>query len=265
MTVSVHGSSGIGKTALVAAFLQELQHETPNVLVLSGRCYERESVPYKAIDGIIDRLTHHLMSLPTWQAAALLPPTVRALTVLFPVLLRASALASTADVVVDPVDPLGLRRTAFAALRELLARIGRRHALVVTIDDLQWTDADSLALLDDLLRPPWAPSVLVILTFRSEEIPARPFLQELLANQADDSRAIEVHAITDIEARDLAMRLARSRRRRMPSARRRPSRARPKATHSSSSSSRRATRTGARPAPRASPSARCSNPSCRSA
>jgi eukaryotic-like serine/threonine-protein kinase len=207
VTVSVHGSSGIGKTALVAAFLQELQHDTPNLLVLSGRCYERESVPYKAIDGIIDRLTQHLMSLPTWQAAALLPPTVRALTVLFPGLLRASALATTADVVVDPVDPLGLRRTAFAALRELLARIGRRHALVITIDDLQWTDADSLALLDDLLRPPWAPSVLVILTFRSEEIPARPFLQQLLANQIDDHRAIEVHAITDIEARDLALRL----------------------------------------------------------
>jgi len=207
VTVSVHGTSGIGKTALVSTFLQELQHDTPNLLVLSGRCYERESVPYKAIDGIVDRLTHYLMSLPAWQAATLLPPSVRALTVLFPVLLRASALTATPEVAVDGVDPLGLRRTAFAALRELLARIGRRQSLVITIDDLQWTDADSLALLDDLLRPPWAPSVLVVLTFRSEEIPARPFLQQLLATQADEGRAIEVRPIADEQARDLARRL----------------------------------------------------------
>ncbi len=92
-------------------------------------------------------------------------------------------------------------------MRELLARISRRQSLVLTIDDLQWTDADSLALLDDLLRPPWAPSVLLILTFRSEEIAARPFLQHLLQAPSDDRRSIDLHAITRTEARDLARRL----------------------------------------------------------
>ena len=48
---------------------------------------------------------------------------------------------------------------------------------------------------------------MLILTFRSEEIAARPFLQHLLQAPSDDRRSIESHAITRTEARDLARRL----------------------------------------------------------
>ena len=42
-------------------------------VILEGRCYERESVPYKALDGVIDSLTKYLMALPESKAEALLP------------------------------------------------------------------------------------------------------------------------------------------------------------------------------------------------
>jgi serine/threonine protein kinase len=60
VSVCVHGSSGMGKTALVSHFLDELTNQKIDVVILEGRCYERESVPYKALDGVIDSLTRYL-------------------------------------------------------------------------------------------------------------------------------------------------------------------------------------------------------------
>ena len=42
--VSVYGPSGIGKSALVRRFLSQFGTRD-DVVVLSGRCYENESVP----------------------------------------------------------------------------------------------------------------------------------------------------------------------------------------------------------------------------
>src|SRR5262249_8058599 len=50
----VEGESGIGKTALVRRFCEDLRAERPEAVILKGRCYERESVAYKAFDGILD-------------------------------------------------------------------------------------------------------------------------------------------------------------------------------------------------------------------
>jgi hypothetical protein len=160
------GDSGVGKSTLARELLDELRRSRPDCVILSGRCYERESVPYKAFDGVVDALSQHLGRLAPEACAPLVPPDAAVLTRIFPVLRRVSALAAPSPE--SPADPQLLRARAFAALRALLEAIARARPLVVHVDDLQWADGDSLLLLDDLLQPPSPPSLLLLATLRGE-------------------------------------------------------------------------------------------------
>src|SRR6266566_2019679 len=149
-------------------------------LVLRGRCYERESVPYKAVDGVIDSLSRYLKTLAGPQVKALLPEGVSALARLFPVLLRIEAVGDARIGEREPADPLTLRQRGFACLRQLLVRLSAQQPVLVFIDDLQWADRDSMVLLEDVLRPPDPPHVLLIASFRTEDLASQPFLRALL-------------------------------------------------------------------------------------
>ena len=204
--VHVGGQSGMGKSALLNAFLTDLPSE--ETVVLAGRCYERESVPYKAVDSLVDALCLYLRRLARVEAEALMPRDVSCLARLFPVLSRVEAVsAAPAHAVPDPQE---LRRRAFAALRELLARITDRRSLVLAIDDLHWGDHDSATLLRDLLRPPDAPAMLIVTCFRPQELEQSDFRSFV----ADDSLArtwrLELGALPLEDSTALASALVRA-------------------------------------------------------
>ncbi len=193
-TVLVHGSSGLGKTFLVRRFLRGLQQDHPRAMLLFGRCYEQESVPFKAVDGLIDALSQVLRFLPAPEVEALLPRHIQALAKLFPVLQQVGPVARAQARVTEIRDPQELRRRAFGALRELLARLGESRPLVLVVDDLHWGDLDSAALLLELVRPPDSPRLLMVLCYRSEESETAPVLAELLPElRAQDAHLGEVN------------------------------------------------------------------------
>ena len=163
--VRITGGSGIGKTALVREFLGRAEQQ--GAVVLAGRCYERESVTYTALDSAIDALARHLVQLPADKADALLPRDAWALSRMFPVLRRVEAFARAP--VREIREAHELRRRASAALREVFGRMTDRAPLVVFIDDLQWSDQDSAGLIEELLRPPEAPTLLLIVTSRDDD------------------------------------------------------------------------------------------------
>jgi hypothetical protein len=167
-------------------------------------------VPYKAVDSLIDDLSQHLARLPRLQAEGVMPRDVHALARLFPVLRQVEAVTAAPRRAFETPDPLELRRRAFQALRELLARLADRAPLVLCIDDLQWGDQDSAALLGALLRPPDAPSLLLVACHRAEESTDNPFLRDLrveVERRAGDLREVTVGPLEAADARSLALAL----------------------------------------------------------
>jgi eukaryotic-like serine/threonine-protein kinase len=201
----VQGRSGMGKSALLQTFLAELA-EQQSAIVLSGRCYERESVPYKALDPLIDSLTRVLLTFPSARVANVLPRHVRALTRVFPVLAQVKTLANAVRTSEPARDLREIRRRAFVALRELLGRLAQQLPVILHIDDMQWGDMDSAMMLAELLRPPDAPPVLLILSYRSENMDNSRVLAALGTIRSGVERLeLEVGALSENDACRLAL------------------------------------------------------------
>lgn len=211
-TIRVTGRSGIGKTTLVQRFLDELRPAHAGLVVLAGRCYESESVPYKALDEVVDELSQYLRAQPAADVLALLPRDVPLLTRVFPVLRRVPVIAAHPPDLATATSGSGLRdvrNRAIRALGELLDRLSRQKRVVIWIDDIQWGDLDSARVLSDLQNLPAVPPLLWILSYRSEDVASSAVLQTLEAVVQDDASAGQVHALNlsrlgDAEAEALA-------------------------------------------------------------
>jgi hypothetical protein len=134
----VTGPSGVGKSALVDAALGCVHDDA--TLVWRGRCHDRERVPYRAFDSIIDDLATELAGNPE-RAAAI--EHAAAVGRVFPAIgarLGAADAPAAEDLRVE-------RERALRAMVQLFdAELGTQRGAIV-IDDLQWADDDSLELL----------------------------------------------------------------------------------------------------------------------
>lgn len=135
---AVVGPTGAGKSALVGAAAEAAT--AGGALVLRGRGRPQDRVPFNAVDAAVDGLAQHLAGR---RRSRLDPGLLHDLSVAsraFPVLQRITG---------EPTEQVPAhRRAAFGALCNALTRIADEGAgVVLLIDDLQWADDDSIALL----------------------------------------------------------------------------------------------------------------------
>ena len=180
----------MGKSVLIRSFLDEIK-QADEAIVLEGRCYEQESVPFKALDSLIDSLGLYLKALPEEAVHSVMPRDRMALTRVFPVLGGVPEVAGASYPSIDNADQQELRQRAMNALRELLQRLAIRAPLVLYVDDLQWGDVDSADLLADLVRPPDSPRILLLVSYRSEDTQSSSCLRAV--NEAYSTRQNPPH------------------------------------------------------------------------
>jgi hypothetical protein len=206
--VLMAGRSGMGKTVLAQRFLSRVGEE-PGTVVLAGRCFEREALPFKGMDSVVDELSRYLTRQAWNPAAEASPPGLHYLARVFPVLRGVPCFAHSTQPEHEIAEPSELRKRAFAALKALLSALSRTKRLVVHIDDAQWSDIDSLFLLEELLRAPNAPALLLLCSFREEVRSTSPVLHELGAmlkrlGAGVDVRELAVGQLSSAEAVELA-------------------------------------------------------------
>lgn len=204
----VRGGSGLGKTALVQRFVTQLAMKG-EATVFQGRCFEHNATPFKAWDEVLESVARFINGLPELEAARLMPRDVQSLMRLFPQLARI-ALRDDLGGRPAPEDSQELRRRAFSALQELLARVTDIKPVVLVIDDAHWGDADSAECLEHLLALPEPPPLLLIAAYWPESLEEHAFLDALRVSDNRDDPRRQIHIALGALEREAAVRLALS-------------------------------------------------------
>ncbi|HVP28229.1 MAG TPA: AAA family ATPase [Myxococcota bacterium] len=174
----VSGEPGIGKSRLLME-LGGLARKS-GMLVLSGRCSQGDwALPYGPF---VEALARHCESVDDATLRADLGAEAGVVARVVPELRR-----RLGDLYLPP--PLRAdedRQLILDALRDVVLNLARRRALLLELDNLHWADASTLALLGHLARAASAAPLLLVGSYRSQEVePDRPFARALGALRAE--------------------------------------------------------------------------------
>lgn len=168
--VLLAGEAGLGKTTLVEAFASSLAGRRTSVDIVQGLCVPmgEAGLPFTPVLGLLRAIEelHGTDRLVEWAGGGR-----RALGSLLPDLLQPA----------EPAEDLQLQ--LFEAVTRVVRGAAAVAPLVVLVEDVHWADESSRALLQFLARRLGEAPVLLICTFRPDEVTGplllRPFIADL--------------------------------------------------------------------------------------
>lgn len=209
--VLVTGPSGVGKSSLIdeAVSRARIAEGSPGEVTWRGRCHERERVPYRAFDFVIDDLVTELGGNAQLVAKI---EHAGALARVFPTL---GTLLEDAIKTPAAEDLRVERERALIGMTELFRHVlslprgswsgSGVHAILV-IDDLQWADEGSLELLALLVERIARPLTIVATwTTGNDQAPPPPTLLDRLGARVD---LIDLSPMTSTDLAELIADLA---------------------------------------------------------
>ncbi|WP_089950493.1 helix-turn-helix transcriptional regulator [Lentzea xinjiangensis] len=179
--VLLAGDAGVGKTRLV----EELAASADDTLVLMGRCLDagETGLPYLPFAEALSPLE----DTANWPALAMMLPQLA---------LPAEREPGTGGMIAPSLTP-GRRPEQdvgqlqlFDAVLGLLGDLAERQRVLLVVEDLHWADASTRYLLSFLLSRLRSQRLLVVGTYRADDLhrshPLRPLLSELVRLPAVD-------------------------------------------------------------------------------
>ncbi|WP_280672386.1 MULTISPECIES: helix-turn-helix transcriptional regulator [unclassified Kitasatospora] len=172
----IGGEAGVGKTRLLEEFLCAADSGSPDegaegTVTMLGGCLEvgAEGLPYAPLVTAMRRL-HRRLGPELARAAEGMENHLSRL------------LPEFGDADTEPNDEYG-RARLFEHITRLFERLSAERTLVLAIEDLHWSDRSTRELLAYLISTLHRSRVLILATYRTDDLhrrhPLRPFLAEL--------------------------------------------------------------------------------------
>jgi DNA-binding CsgD family transcriptional regulator/tetratricopeptide (TPR) repeat protein len=174
--VVVGGEAGIGKTRLLKEFMAQTAR---SALVLTGQCVDLgdAGTPFAPVTSVLRGLVEHAGRDELLTAAG---PGSDALQVLLPEL--------GLEVAHQDVNLNRLHE----AVATTLGAASRREPVVVVIEDAQWADDATLKVMQFVLRTLVGVRVMVVLSYRSDDVPRGHRLHGFLTGLERSRRILRV-------------------------------------------------------------------------
>jgi DNA-binding CsgD family transcriptional regulator len=194
--VLLSGEAGIGKSRLVTE--AKTYASAQGFLLLQGNCFPTDlSYPYAPL---LDLLRSVAASHLATAIVSDLAPFVRELHHLLP-----DVVSVPPDLApLSTPDPEQQKRRLFTALAQFFTGQATKQPVLLVIEDIHWSDDTSLEFLHSLARRCPASPLLVLLTYRSDEV--YPGLRHFLA-QLDRERLVQEFSLAPFTRSEVSVML----------------------------------------------------------
>ena len=203
--VVVSGPSGIGKTRLVQHFLESIESpssEGRGSLVVQASCHPLDGSSFNAFESAFAQLAHELGAQGEFESS--MAELAEQIAPIFGAFGRFTRLGRSGAPQVAHTEER--QRRAFEACRRLLMVLSRSRPLFLWIDDSQWADRDSVALLLQLVSQKAPVGLRLVLT--SRECSEDPLVNALLrADPPVPFSEITLAPLSSTDAQSLMSRL----------------------------------------------------------